>query len=651
MRLAAFLASIVLALSVSGAIAKSPKPPATAAAPTAPAPALALRETPQLAGEVRRGSLPAVALRLPQEPLVVDPRRRGKEQGDPGGTIRMLMSREKDVRLLNTWGYARLVGWTPKLTLEPDILKAIEVKDGRIFTMRLRQGHKWSDGRPFTSDDFRYFWQDVATNKDVSPAGPPSDLLNDGEAPKVEFPDATTVRYSWSKPNPRFLAVLAQATEPYIYRPAHYLKKYHARYADAAALASLVASAKASSWAQLHNRMDSLDKNDNPDMPSLQPWIARTAMPANRFIFRRNPYFHRVDVAGNQLPYVDAVEVLIADGGLIPAKAAAGESDLQARGINFADITSLKANEAKGNYKVLTWPIAKGSHIALFPNLNASDPVWRTLLRDVRFRHALSLAVNRSDINKALFFGLAVEGNNAVLKASPLYRPEYVTQHATFDLKQANALLDQLGLTKRNADGTRLLADGRAAAIVVETAGESKEETDVLQLVAQHYRAAGLKLIVKPSDRTAMRNRVYSGDAIMTSRSGWDNGIPTADMSPDELAPVRQDFLVWPKWGQYFETAGKSGEAPDLAPAKELLALNAQWGRATTSAERAAIWHKMLAIHADQTFVVGIVSSVMQPIVVRSTLHNVPERGIFSWDPGGQFGMYRMDEFWFDQSR
>ncbi len=650
MRLSASLAAVVLALSISAlAAVPPPKPPA----PPQPlsAPLLVLKETPLLAGEVRRATLPPVAQRVPQEPLVVDPRKEGREQGDSGGTIRMLMSREKDVRLLNAWGYARLVGWTPKLTLEPDILKAIDVKDGRIFTLHLRKGHRWSDGQPFTSEDFRYFWEDVANNKDISPAGPPAEILNDGEAPKVEIVDATTVRYSWSKQNPRFLAVLAQARDPYIYRPAHYLKKFHARYADAATLAALVATAKASSWASLHNLMDKMDNEDNPDLPTLQPWIARTAMPANRFVFRRNPFFHRVDTAGNQLPYIDGIEVLIADAGLIPAKAAAGEADLQARGINFADITSLKANEAKSNYRVLTWPIAKGSHIALYPNLNTNDPTWRALLRDVRFRHALSLAINRSDINKALFFGLAVEGNNAVLKASPLYRPEYLTANAAYDPKQANVLLDQIGLAKRNSDGTRLLADGRPAELIVETSGESKEETDVLQLVSQHYKAVGIKLIVKPSDRTAMRNRAYAGDAVMTAQSGWDNGIPTAEMSPDGIAPTHQDFLAWPKWGQYFETAGKSGEPPDLAAAKDLLALNTQWSHAKTPQERTAIWQRMLAIHADQQFIVGIVSGVMQPIVVRTTLHNVPERGLFSWDPGAQFGMYRMDEFWIDQSR
>ena len=588
-----------------------------------------------------------VSQTLPSEPLVVDLKASGRQPGKRGGVLRMLMSKEKDVRLLNTWGYARLVGWTSKLELKPDILKAIEVKDGRVFTMRLRAGHKWSDGAPFTSEDFRYFWQDVASNKELNPGGPPVELMNGGELPKVEIVDALTVRYSWSKPNARFLASLAQAREPYIYRPAHYLKQFHAKYADKAALAKMVAAEKVRAWAQLHNQMDAIDDNDNPAMPTLQPWFVTTAMPANRFVFKRNPYFHRVDAAGVQLPYVDAIEVAITDAGLVSAKTAAGDSDLQARGLSFGDITVLKANEGKGRYKVLAWPIAKGSHLALYPNLNANDAGWRALMRDVRFRRALSLGIDRADINKALFFGLATEGNNTVLKGSPLCKPSYVSANATYDPKTANALLDEIGLKARNAEGTRLMADKRPLELVVDTAGEAKEETDVLQLIAQHYKAVGIKLVVKPSDRTLMRNRAYAGDAVMTARSGWDTGIPTADTSPDELAPTRQDNLIWPKWGNHYETNGKLGEAPDVAAAQELLKLDQAWNAAKNAAERAAIWDKMLAIHADQQFIIGTVSGVMQPIAVRTTLKNVPEKGVFSWDPGAQFGMYRMDEFWF----
>lgn len=620
---------------------------AAAAAPPKASPSLALKETPSLVADVQRKALPAVAERVPDEPLIVDLKAQGRVPGRPGGVIRMLMSREKDVRLLNSWGYARLVGWTPQLQLKPDLLKAIEVKDGRVFTLRLRAGHKWSDGAPFTADDFRYFWEDIATNRELSPGGPPVELLNAGEAPKVEIVDATTVRYSWSKPNARFLASLAQAREPYIYRPAHYLKQFHAKYADKAALAKKVAAAKTQSWAQLHNQMDSIDDNDNPAMPTLQPWVATTAMPSNRFVFKRNPFFHRIDAQGVQLPYVDAIEVTITDSGLIAAKAAAGDADLQARGLSFADITVLKANEAKGKYKVLAWPIAKGSHVALYPNLNTNDAGWRKLLREQRFRRALALGIDRADINKALFFGLAAEGNNAVLKDSPLFKPAYLTANAGHDPKTANALLDQLGLSARNAEGVRLMADKRPLELVVETAGEAKEETDVLQLIAQHYRAIGIKLVVKPSDRTAMRTRAYSGEAMMTAWSGWDTGIPTPEMSPDELAPTRQDMLIWPKWGNHYETRGKAGEPVDVPVAQELLKLDAAWNAAKTSAERKAAWDKMLAIHAEQQFIIGTVSGVMQPVVVRANLRNVPQKGVFSWDPGAQFGMYRMDEFWF----
>ena len=185
--------------------------------------------------------------------------------------------------------------------------------------------------------------------------------------------------------------------------------------------------------------------------------------------------------------------------------------------------------------------------------------------------------------------------------------------------------------------------------LVVETAGEAKEESDVLQLIAQHYKAIGIKLVIKPSDRTVMRNRAYTGEAVMTAWSGWDTGIPTADMSPGELAPTRQDTLSWPKWGQYFESNGAAGEAPDMNIAKELLAHSAAWNGAKTQAERSGFWEKILRIHAEKQFVIGTVSGVMQPIVVSTKLRNVPERGVFSWDPGAQFGMYRMDEFWFDK--
>ncbi|MFO1237977.1 MAG: ABC transporter substrate-binding protein [Alphaproteobacteria bacterium] len=617
---------------------------AGAAIAAAPAPL----DPPALAAAVAAGDLPPAAARVPSDPLVGGFETLGRTTGRSGGTLRTLLPKDKDVRLLNVWGYARLVGYDENLELKPDLLSAVEVSEGRIFTLRLRKGHKWSDGAPFTSEDFRYYWEDVANNPELTPAGVPEDLLVDGKPPAVTFPDETTIVYAWDAPNPRFLALLAAAREPYIYRPAHYLKRFHAKYGDPAEIAALVAEEKVKGWAALHNRRDSMYDNDNPALPSLQPFLIEPGG-GPLYRFRRNPYFHRLDPYGMQLPYIDAIEATVVEPGLIGAKTAAGDSDLQARGLSFADTAALKAARGSGGFRVLLWPVTKGSQVALYPNLTAADPVWRALMRDRRFRQALSAAIDRDDINAALFFGLATPGNNTALKESPLYDPARTVREAVFDLAKADALLDEIGLTRRGPDGLRLLPDGRKLEIVVETSGESAEETAVLELIAATWKKAGIGLLVRPYERAVLRNRAYAGESQMTVWSGFENGVPRPSASPEELAPVRQDMLSWPRWGQYVETKGQSGEAADLPEAQRLLALYAAWGASADDAERARIWTEMLDIHASEQFTIGTVSGVLQPVVVSNALRNMPETGVFGWDPGAQFGIYRIDALWLDR--
>jgi peptide/nickel transport system substrate-binding protein len=600
-------------------------------------------EPPALADDVKAGKLPPVAKRLPDAPLVVK-FAAGTEAGQYGGTLNMLIGRSRDVRMLVVYGYARLVGYDQNFNIVPDILESVDVKGERVFTMKLRKGHRWSDGQPFTTDDFRYFWEDVANNKELSPTGPPSDLLVNGEAPKVEIIDKQTVRYSWSKPNPDFLPRMAGASPLFIYRPAHYLKQFHRKY-NKNAIESDVAGAMKRGWAAVHNREDNMYQYDNPKLPTLQPWINTTKPPADRFVALRNPYFHRVDENGRQLPYIDRVVLAVAEGKLIPAKTGAGESDLQARDIQFNNYTFLKKGEKTNNYRTFLWKTAQGSHFALFPNLNASDPAWRQVLRDARVRHALSMAIDRSQVNQVLYFGLATEGNNTVVAESSLYKKEYQTRWAQFDKKAAEKLLDEAGL-KRGTDGVRKLPDGRPMEILVETAGESTEQTDVLEMIRENWREIGVKLFPKPSQREVLRNRVFSGEALMSVWTGLENGLANPDISPEELAPTSQQQLQWPKFGQYFETSGKAGEAPDIPEAVELMKLNAQWRDSPTREQRTKIWQRMLEIHADQQFVIGVVGGVAQPVVVRNTLRNVPEKGTYNFEPGAFFGIYHPDSFW-----
>jgi len=606
-----------------------------------------LIEPPVLEDRVESGELPPISKRIPLEPSIVDDP--GFVPGQYGGSLRMLMGRAKDIRMMVVYGYARLVGYTPRYDLVPDLLKSVDVKEGRIFTLTLRKGHKWSDGAPFTSEDFRYFWEDVATDKTISPYGPDKVLLVDNQLPVFEVIDETTVRYTWQKPNPFFLPALAGASPLYIYRPAHYLKQFHARYAPMEMLDARAKKNRMQNWRALHFSVDRQYRDDNLDLPTLQPWVNTTDSPSERFVFKRNPYFHRIDRNGRQLPYIDEAIISIASGNLIAAKTGSGEADLQARGLQFKNYTFLKRGERRNGFTVRRWLTAKGAQMALYPNLNASDPVWRKLLRTADFRRALSMAIDRHEINEVVFFGLALESNNTVLPESPLFEKSYQQRWATYDPGEANRLLDKIGLTRRDAQGVRLLPDGRPLEIIVETAGEDSDQADVLQLIKDRWRDVGIKLFTKPTRREVLRRRAIAGSTIMSIWYGLENGVASSTSSPEELAPTQDGQLNWPKWGMYFQTSGKGGEPVDLPAARQLLDLNAAWSVATSDAERTRIWKKMLSIHADQVFSVGLISGVIQPVVVNNLLRNVPVRGVYNWDPGAHFGIYHPDTFWYDR--
>jgi peptide/nickel transport system substrate-binding protein len=606
------------------------------------------REARELTARVKSGALPPVRERLPAEPAFAQIETYGGRVGRFGGDWRMLVYRAKDVRMILIFGYARLVGFNRYYKLEPDILKSYEVKEGRIFTFTLRRGHKWSDGHPFTTEDFRYYWEDVATNRQLFPSGPPQIMLVEGEPPEFEVLSDTMVRYTWKGPNPYFLHALARPLPLTIFQPSHYLKNFHAKYADKEHLEHLVKTFKRPNWGRLNHKMNDYR---NPIRPTLQPWVNTTAQPATRFIGLRNPYYHRVDRLGHQLPYIDRLIISLTDSRLVSAKSGAGDADLQARGLDFKDYTFLKMGEKRNNFTVRLWREARGSHLALYPNLNVNDPVWRKLMRDVRFRRALSLAINRHELNQVLFYGLVQEGNNTVLPDSPLYEESYRRKWARFDLEAANRLLDEVGLPRAGPRGLRVLPDGRPLEIIVETAGESPLQSDVLQLIVDSWAQAGIKLFTKPSQREVFRRRVFAGESQMSIWFGLENGLATPESDPWELAPTAQISLQWPKWGKFYESGGRAGEPADMEEGKELLALYHDWQRAHNNLERHAAWKRMLDIHRDQVFTIGLVGEMFQPVVVSNRLANVPEKGIYNWDPGSFFGIYRPDTFWFTDSQ
>ncbi len=613
-----------------------------------PAGAAPVEEPPSLAARVAAGDLPPLHRRLPDRPLVV--------QTDPqaayGGELRMLIGTPKDLKLASVYGYTRLVRFDRNYEVVPDIAERVEVKEGRIFTFHLRKNHRWSDGAPFTSADFAFWWEHVANNPELSPGGPPPLLLVDGELPKVEFPDAWTVQYRWSKPNSLFLHDQAGASPTVLYRPAHYLKQFHVAFTDPQKLAKLAKAERRRTWAALHNARDAMYMMDNPDLPTLQPWRPTISPPAQVFIKERNPYFHRVDQRGRQLPYIDRLKMILVDKGVIPVKASTGEADLQARYLSFDQYPFLKKNEQLGGYRVFLWSTATTGAVVLYPNLTSSDPVIRGLLQDRRFRRALSLATDRDEINKILFFGFGVPGQNTVLQSAMLHRKGLRMAHARFDPVEANRLLDEMGLTKRDAKGFRLRPDGKRLDIVIETAGESTEQSDVLELVADTWADIGVELLTRPSQREVLRRRLFSGEAVMSVGVGsGEFGLPTPDMNPSWLAPVMEEQAQWSQWGLYFESKGQRGQPPTLPAARRLVDLYRRWLVSTDRTERARIWTEMLEVNAEEVFTIGVLGDTPQPVIVANGLRGVPEKAVYAWDPGAHFGYLSPDTFYWEGGR
>jgi peptide/nickel transport system substrate-binding protein len=608
-------------------------------------PTVKLQETPAFAEQVRAGSLPPVDRRIPDVPSVVTHFSGADGAGRPGGEVNMLIANARDTRLMTLYSNTRLIVYDDQFRLQPDILESYAVKDTKEFTLRLRAGHRWSDGEPFTTEDFRYFWEDVANDKDLSPRGPSVELLIDGKPPRVEIIDPLTIRFAWDEPNPYFIESQARAAPLWLFRPAHYLKKFHKKHTPEDEIAKHGKGGQ-TNWVQVHRRFDVMYDNDNPELPTLNAWKLVTAPPAQRFVFERNPYYYRVDEKGVQLPYLDKVIFTVVAANLIPAKAGLGESDLQPRYLGLRDYTFLRNASKSSGIRVLLWEKGSGSEVAFYPNLNASDETWKKLNRDVRFRRALSLAIDRDELNEVVYGGMAKPSANTIMPRSVLFRPELATRWATYDTTAANQLLDEAGLDKKGSDGIRLLPNGQPAVFVVEHTSEKADEVDAMTLVVDQWKKVGLKAVLKPQTAENFRLRTFSGEAIMTAYAGVTTAAPTPATSPREFAPVMLGGLQWPKWGLYIESNRTQGEAADMPEPQRLIELLHQWERSTDDGGRRKAWEEILAINAEQVFSIGTVNSVRQPLTTGKKLRNVPEKGYWAWDPGGYIGLYKPDTFW-----
>ncbi|MCD6318271.1 ABC transporter substrate-binding protein [Candidatus Aerophobetes bacterium] len=585
--------------------------------------AMEYKEAPMLRVKVAAGELPPVEERLPKNPVVVTP---VEEIGQYGGTWHKVYAGSAPwMGLDSRFGYEPLVRFDRDgKTIVPNIAEKWEIKDGgKTFIFHLRKGIKWSDGVPYTVDDIM-FWYEVMNNKELTPAFP-GWLKQGGRPVKIEKIDDYTIRFSFAKPYLLFLENLTFQGSGITCYCKHYLKQFYPQYTSPKELGKKAKAGGFDFWFQMFTEKASV--NWNPELPTIRAWRLQERG-ATRAKAIRNPYYWKVDPTGNQLPYIDyIVEDALGNAEAVNMKTMMGEVDFQGIYLDFQNYTLFMENSEKGNYRVLLWEIPY--IVTIYINQNCKDPVLRKLFEDRKFRIALSLAIDRDSINEFCYQGVGIPHQATAGKSSLYYKEEFTKHYIEYDPQKANKLLDEIGLTKRDAEGYRLRPDGKTLAVVIEPypGGIGASPSDVYELVKKYWEAVGVKTAIKTQSGSLWVQRVYrAGEhqiaAYVVVKDLWD-------LNPRFFVPVNAACPWAPLCGMWYESGGKSGEQP-TGDIRKVLNFWEELVSAPNQEVRIQAGQNILALHDKNLWQIGLLA-YPTPIVVKSYFRNVPEKAVYSW--------------------
>ena len=623
------------------------KPPAAATAapttaPAAAAPSGNYKEAPQLAELVKAGKLPPVDQRLPSEPKVVKPL---KEVGKYGGTQRGPAYGPK-IGQLDTHALRRqaLLCWETDLkTISPNLLKDYKAsEDYKTWTLTLRKGTKYSDGTPLTADDFMFWYEDILQNKDLTPTLPVI-YAPGGTLMKLTKVDDLTLKVEFANPNPNFDLTMVVAYENNaMFAPKHYLKQWHIKYNDKAN--DVAKAEKFDSWGQAFlYHVDRFQSQQDTKLPDITPWTLSKIDDLGNKYFDRNPYYWAVDTAGNQLPYIDGqIAVMVKDKDVRNLKLIAQELDNAGENpLPLSDFTLYKENETKGNYKVYLFDNTRGGDVGIGLNLTHKDPVLRQIFNDIRFRQAMSLAINRKQVNDVRAFGKGLIRQATIPPSVSFYEKWMGDYYIEYSPEKANALLDEMGLKWDAAKKVRMRPDGKPLEIIMET---WEEFAPFAEMVAEYWTQVGVKTTMKQEERSLWDQRLAANEIDATA-DPYDSVAEPAlrARSMTRLRPGGDTQM--PLWKSWFASGGKQGEEPPQKY-KDLYALCDKFAVAKPGSDEYMKLGKEIATKYTQDLSRIGIYLAPRVIIFSNKLGNVPTEGTFAndygfWDP------YRGDQWYF----
>ncbi|MGF1474637.1 MAG: ABC transporter substrate-binding protein [Geminicoccaceae bacterium] len=592
--------------------------------------------------------LPPVEERLPEEPLVVAPY---GAVGQYGGVLTGISKgTESGTSDLLSIRHVNLVRYADDLTtIVPNVAKAWEWNDDYTeLTITLRRGHKWSDGEPFTADDVAFWHNDLLLNPDVYPQTPDRWLFA-GKPANAEAVDEVTVKFTFPVPSPgilnRFAVDYGQAFQPKHFF-SQFMPKYNEKAEDLAAEYGFANAAEAvefyyggSDWTDVPSpllkdaeRARSIGREVRP---SLESHILVDETAEGRKLVA-NPYFHMVDTAGTQLPYINEIsEVYIGDKQVQNLKVMNGDVVWKQQAIFLEDFPLLKENEAEGDYTVKFAP-GLGENVFYAFNKTHKDEVLREIFSNIRFNRAMSLAMNREEINEIVYLGQGTPMQAPPAEPSTVsFIPEdLLTQDTDFDPDAAKALLAEMGLEDGDGDGTLERPDGKPLVVrlVYSTQGAPAK---LHELVRDYWSAVGVRVDLKEVTSDEYRAAGNNNDLDITTWKNDGTSAPSISQDPTVMVPPFGDYFnpgngfAWAAWQT---SGGDQGiEPPDHI--KQLYELADTFRQSPLGSEESNQAGASIAqIHVDNLIKIGTVGNIVGPYVYRNDLKNIVDLTAKSYD-------------------
>ncbi len=588
--------------------------------------------------------LPPLAERLPAEPLVVAPY---EEIGRYGGVFDALSNAtEAGTSDLLSTRHVNLVRFSDDLnTIVPNVAKGWDWNDDFTqLTFYLREGHKWSDGAPFTAEDVKFWYDNLALDPNVIEKAKDYVLVA-GERMTVDVIDPQTVRFNLPAPKPGLLAHFATSYAQG-FQPKHFLGQYHPDInPDADKLAKEIGFERGydviaayygnSDWTDtpspLLSQPEKVAGMPKDVMPTLESFITiKDTTEGRRYV--ANPYFFQVDTAGNQLPYINEQdELYINENEVRLLKLVNGEVDYKSQSVQLPGAPMLLDGQEKGGYKIDLKPTITLPAFSF--NVTSEDMAKREVFGNLKFRQAMSVAINRDEINDVAFFGLGEPKQYIGFSPRPDFVDEKWSKHfIQHDPEMARKLLDEIGLVDKNGDGFRDLPNGQPLVLNIQFATQGIAG-QVVELVAQHWSNVGIKTTAKEVTPDEYRSAQSSNQLDV---GAWGKGMPLAmvlGLNESFVAPFGNyfDHRVGMLWGEYLESDGKSGVKPPQWVFDMVEDINAFQSTPVGTPESAKIGQRLVENLTTNLMIIGTVQAP-NPIYHRTALKNFPEFKTWSYE-------------------